>query len=155
MASHSNAQREIQLLGEWLATLPSYWKTKTHVNVGVSTLDYNGKALTPARQRAFGVWNDWADARVATGAEIWIIEAKIVGTGGAYGQVLDYCNEYPTSADYASMTAAPVIPIVLAAFDKPRTRLYYAQFGVRTVVFTPSWAGDTLASKVFTTVPSV
>lgn len=149
MGVQSNAQREVQLLAEWLTTLPPSFKAKTHVNVGAATLQYNGERLTPAQQRMFGVWNDWADARVAAGLEVWIVEAKIVGIGTAYGQVLDYCDEYPSSLDAREFPSATVVPVVLCAFDRPRTSRYFARFGVRTVVFTPVWARLTLQNKIF------
>jgi hypothetical protein len=149
LGTQSNAQREVQLLAEWLTTLPSYFKSKTNVNVGAAALQYNGERLTPAQQRMFGVWNDKADARVLAGTEVWIVEAKIVGTGGAYGQVLDYVNEYPSSTDALEFPSAMVVPLILCAFDKPRTSQYFARFGVRTVVFTPGWARLTLQTKIF------
>ena len=149
MGVHSNAQRETQLLAEWWATQPRWWKNKTHVNVGASRLIYNGAPLSTARQRAFGVWNDWADLRIFTGAEVWIVEAKIVNTGGAYGQLLDYLNEYPGSDDYKQFAPAPIVGIVVCAFERGRTAGVFARLGLRTIVFTPSWAADTLATKVF------
>lgn len=146
---HSNAQREIQLLAEWWRTLPPTWKNKTHVNVGASRLIYQGQPLSPARQRAFGVWNDWADMRIFTGAEVWLVEGKIVNTGNAYGQLLDYVDEYPGSDDYQQFQGAPIVPYVVCAFERARTAGVFERFGVRTIVFTPSWASNTLAEKVF------
>lgn len=146
---HSNAQRETQLLAEWWATLPRGWKNKTHVNVGASQLIYQGQPLSADRQRAFGVWNDWVDMRIFTGFEVWIVEGKIVNTGSAYGQLLDYCNEYPSSDDYQQFFGAPIVPIVVCAFERRRTAGMFDRFGVRTIVFTPSWAANTLADKVF------
>lgn len=149
MGVRDNAQLETQLLAEWWLTLPRSWRNKTHVDVGRALLDYNGQPLTPARQRAFGVWNDWADMRIFTGAEVWIVEAKLVGVGGAYGQVLDYLDEYPASTDYQQFMPAPVVGVVLCAFERARTAALFARYGIRTVLFTPSWAGNSLASKVF------
>lgn len=149
MGVQSNAQREVQLLAEWLTTLPSDWKTKTHVRVGAQTLVYNGEALSPAMSRAFGVWSDWCDARVFTGNQVWIVEAKIVNTAEAYGQVLDYVDQYPTSEDRQQFGSQPIIPVVLCAYEKPRTAGYFQRFGVQTMVFTPTWASRTLAVKIF------
>jgi hypothetical protein len=153
MGVNSNKQQETQLLGEWLATVPREWSNLTHVNVGAQLLLYRNQVLTPAQQRAFGVWNDWADARLFTGVEVWIVEAKIVGKGGGYGQLLDYVNQYPSSADYIDFNPAPVVPIMLCAFALPRTVALFAGLGVRTIVYTPSWAGTTLATKVFSSGP--
>jgi hypothetical protein len=149
MGVQSNAQREVQLLAEWLTTLPPYFKSKTNIDVGAAALQYNGERLTPAQQRMFGVWNDKADARVAAGLEVWIVESKIVGTASAYGQVLDYCDEYPASLDARGFPSATIVPLVLCAFEKPRTAAYFMRFGVRTVVFTPGWARLTLQTKIF------
>ena len=52
---NANRQRETQLLMEWLLSLGKTMQWKTHVNVGAEILQYNGKALTPALQKAFGV----------------------------------------------------------------------------------------------------
>jgi len=139
----------VQLLAEWLTTLPPWFKSKTNIDVGAAVIQYNGARLTPAQQKMFGVWNDKADARIWAPPELWLVEAKIVGTASAYGQVLDYCDEYPQSLDAREWPAAPVIPVVVCAYEKPRTAQYFARFGVRTVVFTPGWAKDTLASKIF------
>jgi|SRR5215831_3091071 len=149
MKKHSNAQREIQLLAEWLTA--SGWQTRslTHVPVGAAILEYNGQALSPARQRAFGVWNDWADCRVWTGSEVWLIESKIVNIGAVYGQLLDYLDEYQSSSDYNQFRPAPVAGLVLCAFMRARTASYFRRFNIRTILFTPSWAGNTLATKVF------
>lgn len=149
MGVRDNAQLETQLLAEWWATLPPSWPNKTHVNVGAAALDYNGQPLSPARQRAFGVWNDWADMRIATGAEVWLIEGKIIGTGGGYGQLLDYLDEYPTSLDYRQFVGQPIVGILVCAFKRDRTAQLFARMGIRTIVFTPSWAGDSLANKVY------
>src|ERR1700720_1038268 len=78
---NANQQRETQLLMEWLLSLGKTNQWKTHVNVGAEILQYNGKPLTPAQQKAFGVWNSWADARVFTGTDVLLVEAKIVATG--------------------------------------------------------------------------
>lgn len=151
MAVQSNAQLETQLLAEWLTQSGWAARSKTHVNVGAQTLQYLGQPLTPARQKAFGVWNDWCDARVFTGAEVWLIEAKIVNTGAAYGQLLDYMDEYPTSLDYVAYRPAPITGIVLCAYDRTRTAVLFQKYNIRTIVYTPSWAADTLAAKVFGT----
>jgi len=149
MGRHGNAQREIQLLAEWLATLSTVWTWKTHVRVGAVPLVYQGKPLSPAQIRAFSVWNDWMDARVVTTHEVWCVEAKIVGVATAYGQALDYANQYPASQDAQWYRGKPVVPVVLCAFAKPLTRAFFSRYGVRTIVYTPSWAGSTLVNKVF------
>lgn len=149
MGVRDNRQLEVQLLAEWWASLPRSWQNKTNVNVGAITLSYNGAVLSPARQRAFGVWNDRADMRIFNGLEVWIVEAKIVNVGSAYGQVLDYCDEYPSSSDYQPYFGMPIVPVVVCAFRRDRTAKIFESFGVRTILFTPSWAGDSLANKVF------
>ena len=144
-----NLQLETQLLMEWWSTLPRSWANKTNVNVGAATLAYMGQVLTPERQRAFGVWNDRADMRIFNGVEVWIVEAKIVNVGGAYGQVLDYCDVYPLSEDYKPYYGAPIIPVVVCAFLRQRTARLFEKSGVRTHLYTPTWAGSTLATKIF------
>jgi hypothetical protein len=153
LGTQSNAQLEVSLLAEWLAKLPQGWQNLTHVNVGAQQLEYQGKPLTLAQQKAFGVWNDWADARVFTGAEVWIVEAKIVGKGGGYGQLLDYVDEYPGSADYQAFSPRPIVPILLCAYALPRTSQLFARYGVRTIIHTPSWALQTLMTKVYGSLP--
>jgi len=149
MGVRDNAQLETQLLAEWLTASGWGSKSKTHVNVGQATLEYLGQRLTPARQRAFGVWNDWADARIFTGAEVWLVEAKIVNVGAVYGQVLDYMDEYQSSADYGEFRPAPVRGLVLCAFKRDRTASLFYKYGITTITYTPLWASDTLATKVF------
>ena len=146
---NANQQRETQLLMEWLLSLGKTMQWKTHVNVGAEILQYNGKALSPSQQKAFGVWNSWADARVFTGTEVLLVEAKIVATGTAYGEILDYLDQYASSTDYKQYSAYPVRGVVLAAYVKDRTRMLFSDYGIQTVIFTPVWAGDTLANKVF------
>jgi hypothetical protein len=152
---HANAQRETQLLAEWWRTLPQGWPNKTHINVGASKLFYQGQPLSAARQRAFGVWNDWADMRIFTGAEVWLVEAKIVNVGAAYGQILDYLDEYPASDDYKQFASWPIVGVVVCAFERVRTAARFASFGIRTIVHTPSWASNTLAEKVFNGVGNI
>src|SRR5579862_3351527 len=106
-----NNQGEAQLVAEWAATLSPAWKWKMRVNVGAQVLKYAGAPLTLKQQMAFGVWNDWADLRVATPTEVWIVEGKLVATGGAYGQVLDYVAQYPDSLDYQQFAPLPVVPV--------------------------------------------
>jgi hypothetical protein len=144
-----NAQGEMQLVAEWAATLPTAWQSKTRVNVGAQPLQYAGVPLTPKQQMAFGVWNDWADLRVATPAEVWIVEGKLVATGGAYGQVLDYVNQYPSSADYAQFAPRPIVPVVLTMGARARTSAMFAKLGVRTIIFQPSFSFSLALQKLF------
>ena len=148
MGIRSNAQGETQMLAEWLTQNAKAADAKTHVFVGKQTLIYRDMPLTPAQRRAFEVWSDWADARIAWPGEVWLVEAKIIGTSGAYGQVLDYARQYRESADYQSYLGKQILPVVLCAFERPETARYFAGFGVRTIVFTPTWAGKTLATKI-------
>jgi hypothetical protein len=147
--SQSNAQGELQLVAEWLTTLPASWKSKTHVNVGAQLLEYAGQRLTPAQTAAFGVWNDWADARVYTGSEVWLIEGKLVATGGAYGQLLDYLDEYPQSTDYQQFAPAPIVGLVLTMAARARTTNLFAAKGIRTIVFQPSFPLSQALAKLF------
>jgi hypothetical protein len=144
-----NAQGEMQLVAEWISTLSRDWKTKTHVNVGAQLLQYAGQRLSAAQSRAFGVWNSWADARVATPAEVWIVEGKIVATGAAYGQVIDYVDEYPQSEDYQAFAPRPIIPVVLCMARRDRTASRFATLGVRTIVFQPSFAIAEALARLF------
>src|SRR5208282_213641 len=145
----NNAQGEMQLVAEWLATLPPTYKSKTHVNVGAQMLHYAGVRLTPAQQRAFGVWNDWADARVATGSVVWIVEGKLVATGAAYGQVLDYVNQYPQSLDYEQFAPAPIQGIVLTMASRARTAALFLAQGVNTIVYQPTFPLSHALAKLF------
>jgi hypothetical protein len=145
----SNAQGEMQLVAEWLATLPAAYKSKTHVNVGKQELFYAGQRLTPAQSAAFGVWNDWADARVYTGFEVQLIEAKRVGIGAAYGQLLDYLDEYRDSFDYQQFAPAPVRGIVLCMAERPRSAALFRNYGIETIVFQPTFPLATALAKLF------
>ena len=145
----NNAQGEMQLVAEWLMTLPRNWQSKTHVNVGKQELFYAGMALTPAQSRAFSMWNHWTDARVFTGPEVWIVEGKLVANGAAYGQVLDYVNEYPTSEDYQQFAPATIVPVVLTMASLPRTAELFRAQGVRTIVFAPSFPLAQALAKLF------
>src|SRR5271155_4670931 len=145
----TNAQGEMQLVAEWIATLPASYKSKTHVNVGAQTLQYVGLRLSAAQQRAFGVWNDWADARIFTGREVWIVEGKLVATGSAYGQVLDYVNQYPSSADYEQFAPAPIVPYVLTMASRARTASLFLGYGVNTIVFSPTFPLSDALAKLF------
>lgn len=144
-----NAQGEAQLVSEWAATMPSDWKYKTHVNVGAQALKYAGVPLTLKQQLAFGMWNDWADLRVATPTEVWIVEGKLVATGGAYGQVIDYVDQYPQSLDYQQFAPLPVIPVVVTMAQRSRTAAKFASLGVRTIVFQPSFPFSRALQKLF------
>lgn len=140
---------ETQLLAEWLTTLPPSFQSKTHVNVGAQALQSNLSAAQMAQLRAFSAWNDWVDARVYAGFEVWLVEAKIVSTANAYGQIISYRDQYPASLDYLPFRGMPVIGIVLCAFRLPRVAQLFEQYGIRTIMFTPAWAGDSLVQKVF------
>ena len=148
-SKQSNAQGEMQLIAEWLMTLPRSWQSKTRVNVGAQQLFYAGMPLSPAQSRAFGVWNDWSDARVFTGSEVWIVEGKLVATGCAYGQVLDYVNQYPQSEDYRQFRPAAIVPVVVTMASRPRTAALFAGMGVRTIVFAPSFPLAQALAKLF------
>lgn len=149
MGTKSNAQGETQLLAEWITQNAKGAAAKTHIAVGKQTLIYRDMVLTPAQRNAFEVWSDWADARIAWGTELWLIEAKIVGTAGAYGQILDYTRQYPQSADYQSYLGQRIVPVVICAFERPETARYFETFGVRTIVFTPAWSAKSLGVKIF------
>lgn len=148
-----NNQREMSLVAEWLSSLPSSFTRTTHVKVGTQSLIYRGQRLTLKQAQRFASWNSWADARVVTPHEVWIVEGKLVATGAAYGQVLDYCNEYPQCADAALWPGRAIVPIVLCQAEQPRTARYFATFGVRTIVFQPTWDFAAALQKVFQGVP--
>jgi len=148
MGTRSNRQGETQLLAEWLTTQCAGAQSKTHVFVGSQTLVFNGQPLSPAMMKAFSVWSDWVDARVAWPSEVWVVEAKIVGIAGAYGQALDYAAQYQGSLDYQSFLGRRIVPMVVCAYERPRTAGLFAGFGVRTVVYTPAWAAKSLSVKI-------
>jgi len=148
MGTKSNRQGETQLLAEWLTTFAAGVPSKTHVFIGDQTLVFQGVPMNPARFKAFEVWSDWADARIVWPDAVWLVEAKIVGTAGAYGQILDYTRQYPLSADYQQWPGKPIVGVVLCAYERPRTANYFQGFGVRTIVYTPSWAERSLAVKI-------
>lgn len=145
----TNAQREMSLIAEWLMTLPDSWIKTTHVKVGEQLLSYRGVSLTPLQAQRFAAWSTWADARVVTPNEIWVAEGKLVATGGAYGQVLDYVNDYPLSADAKLWPGRTVVPIVVAQAVRPRTAAYFAALGVRTILFQPSFDLAQSLQKLF------
>jgi hypothetical protein len=147
--SQVNNQRESSLLAEWLLTLPPAYVKTTHVKVGEQLLVYRGQPLTPAQSQRFASWSTWADARIVTPTEIWIVEAALVGRGGKYGQVLDYCNDYPLSADAQLWPGRTVKPVVLCQASLPRTSAYFAALGVHTVVFQPSFDLAQSLQKLF------
>jgi hypothetical protein len=145
----SNAQGETQLLAEWLMTLPSTWTSKTHVKVGADPIFYAGTRLTPAQSRAFSVWSDWADARVVTPTEVWLVEAKLMATGGAYGQLLDYLDQYPNGDDYQQWAPRPIVGIVLAQVERMRTSKLFAKYGIRTILFSPTFTAAQSLQRIF------
>ena len=146
---HVNAQREISLLAQWLSTLNPIYKQKTHVKVGADPLVYAGVRLTPAQQRAFGVWSDWADARVVTPSEVWIVEAKLVATGAAYGQVIDYLNQYGDGDDYRQFKPRQIVGIVVCQAVTGRTERLFRAMGIRTIIFQPSFDLAQSLGKIF------
>lgn len=145
----TNAQREMSLIAEWLMTLPAHWIKTTHVKVGEQLLSYRGVALTPLQAQRFSQWSTWADARIVTPREVWIVEGKLVATGGAYGQVLDYVNDYPLSADAKLWPNREIVPVVVAQAVRPRTQAYFATMGVRTILFSPSFDLAQSLQKLF------
>ena len=149
MGVKSNRQGETQLLAEWLTTFAAGVPSKTHVFVGDQTVVFQGQPMNPARFKAFEVWSDWADARIVFPSEVWLVEAKIVGTAAGYGQLLDYTWQYPQSADYQPYQGKPVVGVLLCAYERPRTAQRFGALGIRTIVFTPTWAEKALSVKIF------
>lgn len=147
--SQVNAQGEMALVAEWLQTLPSTYVKTTHVKVGEQLLVYQGQQLTPAQAQRFASWSTWADARVVTPTQVWIVEGKLVASGAAYGQVLDYANDYPLSADARLWPGKAVVPIVVCQAMRPRTMAYFATLGVQTIVFQPSFDLAASLQKLF------
>lgn len=137
------------MVAEWISQLPREWITKTHVNVGAQLLEYAGARLSAAQSRAFGVWNSWADARVVTPTEVWIVEGKIVATGAAYGQVYDYVEEYASSEDYVAFAPRVIVPVVLCMARRDRTASKFTVMGIRTIVFQPSFALSQALERIF------
>lgn len=149
MKAQSQAQGEIQLVTEWLLTLPAAWQSKTRVKVGAQPLRYLGQSLSPAQQRAFGVWSDYADARVVTPTQVWLVEGKLVATGGAYGQLLDYLDQYEQSADYQNFVGLQVVGKVVTMAAKPRTVRLFQEYGIDTIVYSPSFPLVSALAKLF------
>jgi len=96
-----------------------------------------------------GVWSDWADARVVTPTEVWLVEGKLVATGGAYGQLMDYLDQYPSGDDYKLWAPRPVVGIVLCQAERVRTSALFAAMGIRTIQFTPTFALSASLQKLF------
>lgn len=146
----TNAQREMQLVAEWLTTLPAGYASKTHIKVGSDPLFYNGERLRPEISRALGVWSDWADARVVTPSEVWIVEGKLVATGSAYGQLLDYMDQYRLGDDYKQWVPRAIVGIVVAQATRQRLSSLFAPQGIRTITFAPSFTLEQSLAKLFT-----
>lgn len=105
--------------------------------------------MTPAQAQRFASWQSWCDVRVATPTEVWIVEGKLIATGGAYGQVLDYVNDYPLCEDAKQFPGLPVIPVVVCQAAEPRTMQLFAGMGVRTILFEPTWSFASALEKLF------
>jgi hypothetical protein len=137
------------MLREWLDSLPPSWPKKTHVWVGAELQTWNGVPLSLSQRRQALPFNDWADARVVAGGEIWIVEAKLENKPTAYGEVMWYAHQYPLSSEYQQFAPMPVIPVVLAAAEKPSVTGFFAQYGVRTITFAPWWTRSSIAQKIY------
>jgi hypothetical protein len=139
-SKQNNIQGERALIAEWLQTFPASYLHETNVYVTALEGSYAGMPLTPAQARAFGVKRRRCDARVFTGAQVWIVEGKIEALDGAYGQVLGYVRDYPSSEDYQQFKPAPIVPIVVGVETFPIVAAYWSAFGVQTINFTPSFS---------------
>jgi hypothetical protein len=136
----NNIQGETALIAEWLQTFPASYMTLTNVYVSALEGFYAGAPLTPAQARAFGVNRRRCDARVFTGTQVWIVEGKIEALDGAYGQVLGYVRDYPSSEDYKQFAPSQIVPVVVGLETYPVVAAYWAAFGVQTINYTPSFS---------------
>src|SRR5260370_38292676 len=125
------AHRLTELLSEWIALYHPQEPTWYELRLGPLRRFVMTANLTAAQERMLRVWNGYADAVVAAGAELLVIEAAMEADAGKISQVELYASLVPRMPALAGFLGLTVVPLVLFATDKPDVRALAEKHGVR------------------------
>jgi len=145
--------REIRLLSEFFGYRyrTAHWQLR--VRLGSQTLAGPG-VIEPGKNVPQAIVTQmWADGVVYLPTETQIWEAKVVLTGSAIGQLLEYRQAWPASPGLPPSASTNVTLHTVAARARQAAVDVAKQWGIEVALYAPAWlladaaAWDTYLSK--------
>jgi len=127
------------LLREWSAARYPGVYLAEQMKLGPTPITLNGVVVSPAFARMLTVSNWKVDGELVLDDSILLIEAKMVATPQAVGQVEFYVRQAKKTPDLLPHLNKPIQPVVLWAEDIADVSAYARSRSIRVEVYTPSW----------------
>lgn len=139
MATGKYTPRERRLIGEYLAKVEPGVRVIYNARLGPIPFIAES-AVDPTIEKAL-ISNKqmYVDAVVvrSTGVEFW--EAKVILTGAAIGQLLEYQAASKLAPIYAVPPGVPITLHIVAAFARPTAIQLAARHAISVAIYTPDW----------------
>jgi len=142
-------QASTTLLHEWAATQPWVAGPWYELRLGPTRMFSPYAQLTPQIEAMLRRSNWYADLVGVTATEVQVIEAKVVITPAAIGQLEHYVALVPGTEALRPYASRHVVPVLLVGVDDDVIHQMAVNKGIRVIVSSPSWLQEYLLSRYF------
>lgn len=147
--SRRATQASTLLLHEWAKMQPWDLPPIYELRLGPTTQNVPGIQLTPAIEAMLRRANWYADLVGMVGHELWVVEAKVVATPAAVGQLEFYRTLITSTPELGQWRDRLIVPILLVAVDDDAVHQFALGKGIRVEQFAPAWVENYLVQKHF------
>lgn len=140
-------QASTKLLHEWAEQ--QHWDGTPiyEARLGPTPLLAGSAEVTPEIAAMLRRANRYADLVGALNGELLVVEAKVILSPDAIGQLLAYLPLVESSPVRDKWPSMPIRGVILCAVDDPHVSNLALTHGIRVIVYQPPWIADYLASK--------
>lgn len=142
-------QASTRLLHEWAVMQPWDQQPFYELRLGQTKQHTNGLALTPELEEMLRNSNWYADLVGPSQGVLLVIEAKIVASPAAIGQLEHYVQLVWSTPKLREFLNRPIVPVLLCAVDDSMIHQSAMNKGIRIEVFSPPWIQEYLKTKHF------
>jgi hypothetical protein len=138
----------MRLVAEWLQTHRAEYWYQQRVRLGPLPNDTNAGGLSDAEQRlVHNAFARWADAIVELPDRTEVIEAKIVASPGAVGQLNLYAELLPQTPSLSHRRGFPVTKVLLYAVPDAMVLDMARRQGIMLAQYTAPWIDEYLSRQ--------
>jgi hypothetical protein len=139
MGKRSNAQREWQLLSNWLVAYHPHAEIHMNMRIGPTLPIGNVIPSTPALANLSRVRNRSTDTLYIENGIPTLVEASMESEPGIYSELIHYARLFRLDPNWTQFASVPVKLIALVARDDPQVALEAVFYNVAWVVYQPAF----------------